>query len=217
MIGIKITQEIKDKNQQPFIQKAALDSIIRRGQHPNKFHVTENIVGGYQNRTDLHLTDGWKEVVNPTYDAANQKLGGLIEDGDTFTYEVIDLTPEEIADLLEANDEETARQIVDGYREDGVKLIEKTRTKMWRRVVLYPNGNNGLTKQQVGKMDRWLSDVYKSLLIGSFRQARNDINNMITDRGASGNQTLLEAAGMLDTAEWLQAKIQDYFTNNYDL
>ena len=47
--------------------------------------MTENVVGGYKNRTDLHFADGWKEFITPSYDSATQKLGDIIEEDNIVT------------------------------------------------------------------------------------------------------------------------------------
>jgi hypothetical protein len=46
----------------------------------------------------IHYEDGWRAVVFPDYDAALQRLGELTFDAenDSFTYAVIDKTPEEL-------------------------------------------------------------------------------------------------------------------------
>jgi hypothetical protein len=120
--------------------------------------------------------------------------------------------------LLEVIEENQAREKIDGYRDKGGEIIEKTRTKMWRRIHLYPNSPMGLTNQQMAKVERWLSDVYFNLLTGNFRQAKNDIISVIEQRDdITGDSSLLEAAGMLDTATWLRGQIEDYFDNKYDL
>ena len=167
--------------------------------------------------TEMQVLDGWKNVINPTYNTATQKLGDLILSEPNYTYQVIDLTQAEMDVISENNDENQAREKIDNYRFRGGEIIERTRTKMWRRVHLFPDGNNGLTKQQVAKLERWFQDVYLNLLVGNFRQAKNDIGNLIIERGATGDSTLLETDGMLDTVTWLQEKITTFFNNNYDL
>lgn len=93
MIAIIVTQEIKDRND----LSAAVDSIYTQGDYPQKWWGTERIVGGYRNRTDLHEADGWRDVTQPTI-GTNQKRGAIFFDeaNNVFSYEVIDLTPEEI-------------------------------------------------------------------------------------------------------------------------
>ena len=53
----------------------------------------EGFWGGYENRTDLHYEDGWRDEVIPEYDPFIQCLGSLYYDlvNDCCTYEVIDL------------------------------------------------------------------------------------------------------------------------------
>lgn len=55
-----------------------------------------NGIRNYQNATDRHFDDGWRDVVNPAYDSAIEKLGGLIISGNQVTYEVIALNQSEI-------------------------------------------------------------------------------------------------------------------------
>jgi len=94
MIAITVTQEVKDQNELSEI----VGSIKTYSVYPNKFWVTERIVGGYANRTDLHIVDGFRDVVQPTYDQAKQYRGDIYFDvgNDYFTYYVIDKTDEQL-------------------------------------------------------------------------------------------------------------------------
>lgn len=192
-------------------------TIKTRNKIPNKWNGVLNYSS--VNNTEMQIADGWRGVVNPVYNTATEKIGILYFDSinDNFTYQIIDLTQIEIDELSEIDDENQAREKIDNYRYKGGELMERTRTKMWRRVHLYPNSANGLTKPQVAKLERWMKDVYFNLLTGNFRQAKNDIGNLIIERGATGDSTLLETDGMLDTVTWLQEKITTFFNNNYDL
>ena len=216
MIGIIITEDIKVQNE----LSNSVGSIMTRGNYPKKWWGSERVDFGYKHRTDLHEVDGWADVVSATYDTATQKIGALYfdEDNNIFTYYVIDLTQEEIDELAEQTDENDAREKIDGYTIRGAKIIEKVRTKMWRRVHKNPEGPNGLTKQQVAKLERWFWPAYSNLLFGNFRQAKNEMNNVIEERDdVTGDSSLLEVAGMLDTAIWLRDEVTDYFDNKYDL
>jgi hypothetical protein len=218
MKAILVTRRLKNKNTEFFRNNEVGDIVIKN--IPNVFNGNENInAGGYQLRLDLHFLDGFKDVVKRTYNTNTQKLGSLILNTieDAYTYSIIDLNTQQIEDLKEVNDEETARQKINGYREDALNLIEKTKTKMWRRVHLFPDANNGLTVQQVAKLERWFQEIYASLLVGNWRQARNDVNNLIDSKGETGDNSLSETNGMLDTSLWLQSKINDYFANEYDM
>lgn len=101
--AIKITQEVKDKNpNSASIQSSELDIIIRMSV-PNMFFGTENVLGGYPLREDLHELDGFKEIVSPSYNISTHKLGTeLIDsvDNTSFTYSVISKSQEEIQSEL---------------------------------------------------------------------------------------------------------------------
>lgn len=169
----------------------------------------------------IHKKPEWKAVVYPDgFDDKTQK--GIKpyydSENDVVTFQVVNMSQAEIDDKIETDDENQARIKIDRYRYRGGELIEKTRTKMWRRVHLYSQGANGLTNQQVAKLERWFLVTYQNLLVGNFRQARNEINGVIEQRDdVTGDSSLLETAGMLDTAQWLQTQITDYFDNHYDL
>lgn len=91
MKAIKITKEIKNLNP----KFGGEVNSIYSGAVPKKFVRNEGTVLGYNNSIALQDIDGWKEVVNPII-GENQRRGKLIETTEGFTYEVIDLTTEEI-------------------------------------------------------------------------------------------------------------------------
>ena len=112
MKAILATQVLIDKNAE-FFSGVAVDSIVKKN-IPDKFNGEENInAGGYRNRTDLHILDGWKDVVIPSYNTQTQKLGGLVLDVDVYTYEVIDLTQEEINANIIAQSEGEKQQLIE--------------------------------------------------------------------------------------------------------
>lgn len=53
----------------------------------------EGFWGGYQNRTDIHFEDGWREEVIPPFNPQTQQLTGLFYDpvNDVCTFQVEDL------------------------------------------------------------------------------------------------------------------------------
>ena len=53
----------------------------------------EGFIGGYENRTDIHYSDGWREEEIPIYNAATEKLGEPYFDNvkDKVVYQVIQL------------------------------------------------------------------------------------------------------------------------------
>lgn len=233
MNAIRISNQIKARNTQNWVQNREVGDIVLKGVYPNRFYVTENVIGGYSQRTDLHSADGWRPYISlvdgTDYDSATQKLntnlivgypiGNPIATRTHYAYKIVDLTPEEITQQTEDNEVNEAREKLDNYRFKGGEFIEQVRTKMWRRHhKLQSTATNYLTKVQIGKLDRWFQEIYNTLLVGNFRESRRLINNLIEDRDdVTGDSTLLETSGMLDTAQWFQTKIQDYFNNDYDL
>jgi len=94
-VAILVTQELKDKNTAFFSNNNVGTIVIKT--IPDVFNGAENInAGGYKGRTDLQDLDGWKEVIKPSYNTQTQKLGSLIDGGNVFTYEVIELTEAEL-------------------------------------------------------------------------------------------------------------------------
>jgi hypothetical protein len=51
---------------------------------------------GYNFSDEQQAQDGFRDVIRPIFDNDLQRLGGLIKDGNNFTYEVIDLTEQEL-------------------------------------------------------------------------------------------------------------------------
>jgi len=166
------------------------------------------------NNTVMQVADGWKDVVNPTYNTATQKLGGLILDEPNYTYEVIDLTQIEIDALVNETQENNA---VDSYAkniDDGRNLFSRSYRRMYRRFKddnVAPN--NVLILSDVKKYMRWNENVYISLSQGSFYQAKNSILAILED-----NQVELDANRPLQKMfEWLRDEIENYILNEYDL
>jgi len=116
MKAIIITQEIKDKCARYGLYETTNVGTIVTSM-PRQFFVTAPVSGYYRTRTDLHEADGWRDVVQPTI-GVNQRRGPIYfdEPNNVFTYEVIDLTPEEI-EANKVSAAEAARQ---------AKLQEKT-------------------------------------------------------------------------------------------
>lgn len=124
MKAIIITQEIKDKCARYGLYKTTPVGTIVTSM-PKQFYVTEPVSGDYRTRTDLHEQDGWGDVI-PVNPGLNQKLGQIIpiEGSPDFTYEVIDLTPEEIAQNIESAAEQEKEEFIQ------LKAKEKIETEL---------------------------------------------------------------------------------------
>ena len=110
MIAITVTQEVKDQNE----LTEAVGSIKTYSAYPNKFWVTERVVGGYLGRTDLHIPDGFRDVVAASYDPETQSRGAIYFDtpNDYFTYFVIDKTDAQIQAEKVSESEQRKTEII---------------------------------------------------------------------------------------------------------
>lgn len=94
MKAIYVTQELKDKNAD-FFNGVDVDTLVARNVPINFWGVEKQNAGNYRSREDLQELDGWKDIVNPVI-GENQKRGELVMDGEVATYEVLELTQEEL-------------------------------------------------------------------------------------------------------------------------
>ena len=106
MKAIIVTEILKTDN--PTVFKNYEVGSIAKIKVPKTFKRGEDIILGYEKREDLQLLDGWKEVVTPTI-TDTQRLGQLIDGGDVFTYEVIDLSQDELDIKVKEDDKEAQR------------------------------------------------------------------------------------------------------------
>lgn len=146
MKGILVTQGLKDKNIELF-QKDTVNSIVQK-QIPDKFHGSENInAGGYKLRLDLQTADGWKDISVPSYDPAIEKLGGLIESGSEYTYQILQKTSEEIqAETLSWNESLREQKIQDNIRiESAFEAQSLDDTNSLNNQELFPVWFEGIT------------------------------------------------------------------------
>ena len=187
-------------------------TITKFGKIPNNWNGVVNY--NSVNNTVMQVADGWKDVVNPTYDMKTQKLGGLILDEPNYTYEVIELTALQIADIKNKGQESVSGTSFFTNIEGGRALFSKSYRRMYRRFKdddVAPN--NVLLLSDVKKYMRWNENVYMSLSQGSFYQAQNRILAILAD-----NQVELDANRPLQKMfEWLRDEIQAYILNEYDL
>jgi hypothetical protein len=74
------------------------------------------------NNIDMQISDGWRNVVYPTYDSATQKLGDIYfdEPNNVFTYYVVELTDAEIQDRLTSQAEVDQVTSIQNVLADGV-------------------------------------------------------------------------------------------------
>lgn len=128
MKAIKVTTLNKSKNSE-FFQGNAVGSIVAKSL-PSTYYGVEVVNGYYFVRTDLHLQDGFKDIVQPTYNSTTQKVTSEIidnpNDSNTYTYSVVNLTQQEIdANAQNALDSDTAATKVSDRRNDGEEYYKR--------------------------------------------------------------------------------------------
>ena len=137
MIGILVTAENKAANN----LSTPVGGVYTISQYPTVWRGVENIVGGYRTRTDLHIVDGWKDVVQPTI-GANQKRGAIYYDEAEgyFTYEVTDKTVEELQQEQISASEANKQALIQAKLEEQVvsEAQELDDTEALENQVLYP-------------------------------------------------------------------------------
>ena len=191
--------------------KANINDLPLRIRDIPKRYIRPNgrTIDRYDLRTDLHNEDGWRDVITPSYNTETQILGGLIIFEDTITYQVIDLTQEEIDARDEDEAENEAGEKMREHIEKGVKLHTKSYRKVWRKVVK----NEQLTKSKGRKLFRWLKPTWRDLNNGDFKEASKSISDVLID-----NEIELQTEPiMFDVLEWFEGLINDYKDNKYDL
>jgi|GEM_PF-6093978 len=97
MKAIKLKQIVKDEN--PKLFKDFEVGAIFEFQIPDVLVSQSTRMYNYKKRVDLHLLDGIGDVVIPEINEKTQRLGEIIETSTGFSFEIENLTPEEIEKL----------------------------------------------------------------------------------------------------------------------
>ena len=115
MIAIQIGNEIKTFNN-----------------IPDKWN---NTIGYNYEDASVHYVDGFRNVVEPTFNTATSYKGSMTYDAvnNVFTYEVIDFTPEQLAANLLIVEENDDRSDIDVLITKGTKLFTRTKERLVRR------------------------------------------------------------------------------------
>lgn len=102
MKAILVTEINKNANKD-FFKGNAIGEYVAK-QLPLRYNgVIISNGGNYRDRTDLHLLDGFKDLVQPVFDSLTHKRGNeIIEhptDENKCTYNVVELTVQEISNI----------------------------------------------------------------------------------------------------------------------
>lgn len=198
MKAILVTETNKTNNAD-FFANDSVDSIVKKNL-PSKYNGVENInAGGYQSRTDLHLQDGFRDIVVPTIDALIEKItNNFIDTGDTYTYEVVPLTQAEIDANLDSQDE-----IDEDFNEEaGLQLIKRYRKRLRRRIA-----DGRLTAERGKQLRRWFSQIFYHLRNGDWDLAQDDILSP-TFPVPTNNDLTREI-------NWFKDRLNDFITMEY--
>lgn len=83
----------------------------------------------------IHYVDGWRNVVEPSFNTTTQYKGSMIYDtvNNVFTYAVIDYTVEELAANLLVVEENEDKSDIQILQDKGLRLFTKTKERLVRR------------------------------------------------------------------------------------
>lgn len=102
---------------------------------------------------ERHYQDGFRDIVIPTYNTETHKLGPLIVSGDIVTYEVITLTPEEIAQRNQNRlDSDTSATKLEHAISDGQIMYQRFFAYLQRQ---FDSGNITATQAKNSAMLLW--------------------------------------------------------------
>jgi len=123
---------------------------------PNKWNGTNGY--NYEDAS-IHYVDGFRSVIEPTYNTTTQRKGAMIYDeiNNVYTYEVINFTAEQ----LTANEEVVDRNDQEILERKGLNLYQKTKNRLIRR-----NKKGLITKLRAKKVRELLHPVFLLLKTG---------------------------------------------------
>jgi len=122
-----------------------------------------NVIGYNYSESSVHYKDGFRKVIEPTYNSETQYKGVLIFDSklDVFTYEVINYTVEQITSNLTAKEDVEDKTDLGTLEFKGKNLYEKTKNRLIRR-----NKKGLITKLRAKKVREILHPTFLLLKTG---------------------------------------------------
>lgn len=191
MKAIKVTTKNKTDNPD-FFNGNTVGNIYQK-QLPTKYNgVIISNGGNYRSRTDLHLQDGFFDLVQPSFDSLTHKRGNEIiphEDENKYTYNVIALTTQEIAtNEQNALDADEHAQKVSERKQKGIEDFDRLMAIIERKWKNNEFSANNTTNNNLAKGAR--EYFFNSLLpitYGLWDIAQGNLNTVPN----TGNQVLL--------------------------
>lgn len=158
MKAILVTETNKNANKD-FFKGNAIGNIVAK-QLPLRYNgVVISNGGNYPSRTDLHLLDGFKDLVQPVFDSLTHKRGNEIiehpSDETKYTYTVVELTQQEIEANAQAQlDSDEAQTKVNERKAKGVEDFDRLMAiieKKWRANEFSANTTNNTALAKVAR------------------------------------------------------------------
>ena len=84
---------------------------------PRTWEARSHIINYHQLPEAEHFADGWRDVIDPSYNTATQRKGALIIVGDTVTWEVVDIPQNELIQNFESQIQSTASQLLEAEKQ----------------------------------------------------------------------------------------------------
>jgi hypothetical protein len=133
----------------------------------------------YDKNLAIHFEDGWRDVVVPVL-TDTQKQGSLAILNDSVTYEIIDLTPQEIADRdQQREDLDQSADLFNTAKSDGNQMFDRFLVSIQRQ---FDKGN--LTGGQALQCYNMLYLPLLPLKDGMFRIAQSSLNDIVPPTNA---------------------------------
>lgn len=157
--------------------------------------VWKNTIGYNYKDASIHYVDGFRNVVEPSFNTATQYKGAMIYDSvnNIFTYQVIDYTPEQLASNLLVKEENEGRIDIDVLITKGTRLFTKTKERLVRR---RKKGN--ITKARTKTVRELLHPIFLLLRTGDIDIANDKAILIAVNENASIEAELV----------WFKAELQ---------
>lgn len=118
------------------------------------------------------IIDGWRDIINPQYNTETQKIGSLILVNDSVTYEVINLTQEEIEQRQQSQlDSDSSATALSEAISDGTIMFQRMFAYLQRQ---FDNGN--ITATEAKNSAQRLFTPLLPINYGQFQLAKINLN-----------------------------------------
>lgn len=155
--------------------------------------------------SSIHYVDGFRDVIQPSYNTETQKLGVIYFDAeaDVFTYPVVDKTPEEISAFQQQQlDNDTAQQKVLQRKVDGELGFDRIFAIVERK---YSAGQ--ITGPEAKAAVSILYPLVEPLYKGMWIEVQTRLNNY-----EANNVVPVKLVTLIND---IQAVVNDYVSNTY--